>query len=44
MANIKSAKKRISTIERRRDENRFVKATMSTQIKKLNEEEDKNEN
>ena len=35
MANIKSAKKRISTIERRRDENRFVKATMSTQIKKL---------
>lgn len=35
MANIKSAKKRISTIERRRDENRFVRATMSTQIKKL---------
>ena len=35
MANIKSAKKRISTIDRRRDENRFVKATMSTQIKKL---------
>lgn len=35
MANIKSAKKRISTIERRREENRFVKATMSTQIKKL---------
>ena len=35
MANIKSAKKRISTIARRRDENRFVKATMSTQIKKL---------
>ena len=35
MANIKSAKKRISTIERRRDENKFVKATMSTKIKKL---------
>ena len=35
MANIKSAQKRISTIERRREENKFVKATMSTQIKKL---------
>lgn len=35
MANIKSAKKRISTIERRRDENRYVKATISTLIKKF---------
>ena len=35
MANIKSAKKRISTIDRRNEENRFVRATMSTLIKKL---------
>ena len=35
MANIKSAKKRISTIDRRNEENRFVRATMSTYIKKL---------
>lgn len=35
MANIKSAKKRISTIQRRREENRYVKATISTMIKKF---------
>ena len=35
MANIKSAKKRISTIDRRNEENRFVRSTMSTYIKKL---------
>jgi len=35
MANIKSAKKRISTIERRTAENKYVKATISTQIKKF---------
>lgn len=35
MANIKSAKKRISTIDRRNAENKFVKATMSTMIKKF---------
>lgn len=35
MANIKSAKKRISTIQRRRDENKFVKATLATLIKKF---------
>ena len=35
MANIKSAKKRISTIDRRNAENKYVKATMSTYIKKL---------
>lgn len=35
MANIKSAKKRISTIDRRNQENRFVRSTMSTYIKKL---------
>ena len=35
MANIKSAKKRISTIDRRNDENRLVKSTMSTYIKKF---------
>ena len=33
MANIKSAKKRINTIQRRREENRYVKATISTMIK-----------
>ena len=35
MANIKSAKKRISTIQRRREENKYVKATISTMIKKF---------
>ena len=35
MANIKSAQKRISTIERRNQENRFVRATLSTKVKKL---------
>ena len=35
MANIKSAKKRISTIQRRREENKFVKATISTLTKKF---------
>lgn len=33
MANIKSAKKRISTNDRQRSENRYVKATMSTYVK-----------
>ena len=33
VANIKSAKKRIDTINRRREENKFVKATLSTYIK-----------
>ena len=35
MANIKSAKKRISVINRRREENKYVKATLSTQVKKF---------
>lgn len=35
MANIKSAQKRISTIERRNAENRFVRATLSTKVKKF---------
>ena len=35
MANIKSAQKRINTIERRNQENRFVRATLSTKVKKL---------
>ena len=35
MANIKSAKKRISTIDRRNAENKYVKSTMSTMIKKF---------
>ena len=35
MANIKSAKKRISTIDRRTAENKFVKATLSTYVKKF---------
>ena len=35
MANIKSAKKRINTIQRRREENKYVKATISTMIKKF---------
>ena len=33
MANIKSAKKRISTNDRQRSENRYVKATISTFVK-----------
>ena len=33
MPNIKSAKKRVSVIERRRQENRYVKSTMATMIK-----------
>ena len=35
MANIKSAKKRIDTIKRQRDENRLIKSTLSTSIKKF---------
>ena len=35
MANIKSAKKRINTINRRREENKYVKATLSTYVKKF---------
>ena len=35
MANIKSAKKRINVINRRREENKYVKATLSTQVKKF---------
>ena len=34
MANIKSAKKRINTINRRREENRLVRNSLRTQIKK----------
>ena len=34
MANIKSAKKRINTIARRREENKLVKSSLRTQIKK----------
>ncbi len=37
MPNIKSAKKRVSVIERRKQENRYVKSTMSTMIKKFRE-------
>ena len=33
MPNIKSAKKRVSVIERRKQENRYVKSTISTLIK-----------
>lgn len=33
MPNIKSAKKRVSVIARRREENRYIKSTMSTMIK-----------
>lgn len=33
MPNIKSAKKRVSVIARRKEENRFVKSTMTTMIK-----------
>lgn len=35
MANIKSAKKRVETIKRQRDENKLVKSTLSTSIKKF---------
>lgn len=35
MANIKSAKKRINTIARRREENKLVKSSLRTQIKKF---------
>ena len=35
VANIKSAKKRIDTIKRQRDENRLIKSTLSTSIKKF---------
>ena len=37
MPNIKSAKKRVSVIERRKQENRYVKSTMATMIKKYKE-------
>lgn len=37
MPNIKSAKKRVSVIERRKQENRYVKSTMATMIKKFRE-------
>ncbi len=33
MPNIKSAKKRVTVIARRKDENRFVKSTLATYIK-----------
>ena len=35
MPNIKSAKKRVSVIARRREENRYVRSTMATMIKKF---------
>lgn len=35
MPNIKSAKKRVSVIARRHEENRYVKSTMATMIKKF---------
>ena len=35
MANIKSAKKKINTIERRHQENKYIKATIATLIKKF---------
>ena len=35
MANIKSAKKRINTINRQKAENKFIKSTLSTYIKKF---------
>ena len=35
MPNIKSAKKRVLVIARRREENRYVKSTMATMIKKF---------
>lgn len=36
MANIKSAKKRIKTIDRRHGENKFVKSTLATYVKNFN--------
>lgn len=35
MPNIKSAKKRVSVTERRHEENRYVKSTMATMVKKF---------
>ena len=35
MANIKSAKKRINTLARKREENKLVKSSLRTQIKKF---------
>lgn len=35
MPNIKSAKKRVSVSERRHEENRYVKSTMATMVKKF---------
>ena len=37
MPNIKSAKKRVSVIARRKQENRYVKSTMATMIKNFRE-------
>ena len=37
MPNIKSAKKKVSVIARRRQENRYVKSTMATMIKNFRE-------
>jgi len=37
MPNIKSAKKRVSVIDRRKQENRYVKSTMATMIKNFRE-------
>ncbi len=35
MPNIKSAKKRVSVSERRKEENRYVKSTIATMVKKF---------
>lgn len=35
MPNIKSAKKRVTVIARRREENKFVKSTLATMVKKF---------
>ncbi len=35
MPNIKSAKKRVTVIARRKDENKYVKATLATMVKKF---------
>ena len=35
MPNIKSAKKRVTVIARRKEENRYVKSTLSTMVKKF---------
>ena len=37
MPNIKSAKKRVSVLARRKQENRYVKSTMATMIKNFRE-------